>query len=693
MSNQFLLSVQEICNDQGISFQAPSRASVLHLAKVSIDENYLQRLESETGMVVRRLAHKTLSDIVGVCLGVDGNDDVYVIDTSIMEDGVVRLKRWTGDRWLKSLVSIEEAEALLVKLWQVDYALQQAEPHEERSIWLQKAKQALRPILRDIAIASVFLNLLAVGLPLFIMNVYDRIIPNQATHSLWAMAIGLVIVFLFDFGLRLIRSKYLAISGKLIDTALNNKLFEKAHMMKEDSRSSLSDQLVLFRDFEVVKGFLSSSTLLALADLPFSLVFLALIFALGGAVGIVPLIGMAILIGVSLFYRKRFSAISAQYQQQQGRKNTLLVEALSKQKFIKSRGLGANFQQRWEYVSGEVSASSETSRDLTARLQSITSLVLQFVTLSLIVVGAYAIAANTMSMGALIASVMICSRLMNPIGQLAYLISQLELVKRSFEGIKDWLNLPEEDEEAKTNIAEIKTIELADLTLRDGSTSAKILSSLNLSIRRGERVGIVGRIGSGKSSLLELLMGFRENYSGRYMINGVDEHFIRLNSIRDRLSFVAQQPELVDGILMSQFDYNDIAHFEFTLNELGVSDIAKRLPSGLSYAINNGGRELSGGQRQLIATAAALVKPSDFVILDEPTSSLDNLSERKVANALCHLAGSRGLIIATHRTEILKQLDRIVVLEAGQVMYDGPTEEVLAKLSQTAKPRAVNEGS
>lgn len=691
MNNTFIRSLQELCIDRGISFKTPSGASVLDLEDTTIDESYLTRLETETGVIVNAVNHKRLSDIVGACLGADCDGEVYIIDTSIIDDGVVRLKKWNGNRWLKSLVLISEAEAKFVSFWQVDYARQQKNTDEEKSIWLKKTKQAIRPILKDIAVASIFLNLLAVGLPLFIMNVYDRVIPNEAIHSLWAMAIGLVVVFIFDFALRLIRNKYLAISGRLIDSTLNNKLFEKAQSLTEDQRSSLSNQLVLFRDFDVVKGFLSSSTLLALADLPFSLIFLVLIFFLGGIAGFVPLIGVIALIGVSLLYRKKFSSISSRYQQQQGRKNALLVEALSKQKLIKALGLGSNFQQRWEYVSGQTSESSEASKELTATLQSVTAMLIQFVTLSLIVVGAYSIANNNMSMGALIASVMICSRLMNPIGQLAYLITQIELVKLSYQGVKEWLNLPEEDSEARTSVTELKTIELADLSLSSASRASRILSSINLNFSRGERVGIVGRIGSGKSNLLQLIMGFKEGYEGRLIFNGVDAKYIRLKSLRQRLSFVAQRAELVDGTIMSQFQGVDEETAGLTFDELGVSEILKKLPAGPSYAIQNGGLELSGGQRQLIAVAAALAKPSDFVILDEPTSSLDNVTERRVAGALSRLAGSRGLIVATHRTEILKTMDRIIVLDMGRVVYDGPSAEVLAKLSQTPNTRVVNE--
>lgn len=690
MKNDFLAAVQEFCRERGASLPAIANSSILNDQDTSINESYLFRLSEETGVTIVEAPNALEGELEPLCVGLDNSGTAYLVDSSLVNDGLIRLSIRDTDGWAKSFETLEQLINRRLRYFYLTKVTELPTASKSAVMWIEKAKQALRPVLKDIVIASIFLNLLAIALPLFIMNVYDRVIPNNAIHSLWAMSIGLVIVLFFDFGLRIIRSKYLSISGRLIDSTLNAKLFEKAQSIKESQRTGLSDQLVLFKDFEVVKSFLSSGTLLALADLPFSLIFLAVIFAIGGWVGLVPLFGVVALLTVSLSFRRRFNAISLQSQQQQTRKNALLVEALSKPKLIKTMGWGTKFQRRWEHLSGEVSDSTERSKELTSRLQAITAFVLQTVTLGIIVVGAYAIAGSSMSMGALIASVMISSRMMNPIGQLAYLLSQLELTRRAFESIREWLSSDEEDEQAKTRLSDISDIEISDLSLAHPQRGTKILTSLNLTFRRGERIGIVGRVGSGKTSLLDVLMGFNDAYTGRFTLNGVDRQFLRSDSVRDRFAYLAQDPKLVDGVLMSQFEYSSVERLGLTLAELGVSEIVEKLSGGLGYVINEGGRELSGGQRQLIALAAALVKPSDFVILDEPTSALDNLSEQRAAKALGNLVGDRGLIVATHRTEILKQVDRIIVLDDGRVVLDGATQFVLQKLAQRVPPKATD---
>ncbi|MRI34816.1 type I secretion system permease/ATPase [Endozoicomonas sp. OPT23] len=556
--------------------------------------------------------------------------------------------------------------------------------------WFWSTLLRSKAIYRDVLLASLVINLFAIISPLFVMNVYDRVVPNNAIETLWVLAIGAAIAYLFDLLLKLARTRFIDIAGKRSDILLSAKMFEQALGQKMNQRpASVGAFARHIQEFDYIREFITSSTIATLVDLPFSLLILLVIALLAGPLAIIPLVGIVILIVHSLTIQPLLRTCITNNQQASARKNAVLIEALSGIESIKAKSAEGELQGNWEALIGHISRWEIKSRLLTSSTASIAAFVIQMVTIATVVAGVYLIAAQQLSLGGLIAAVMLSSRCLSPAAQLTGLSTRFYQAKSALLALDQLMNQQTEQESSQKPIpvpAEFKAIEFKQVDFTYAKQHTTALTGLNLHIKAGEKVGIIGRIGSGKSTLQRLLMRFYEPDSGSIRINGIDTRQVSSQELRQRIGYIHQDTQLYFGTVWDNIvlgaGHIDEAAVLAAAQLSGVTAITDEHPKGLHMPVAEQGSNLSGGQRQAIALARALINNPDILLFDEPCSAMDSLSEYLFKEKLKGLLENKTLIMSTYKSSMLELVDRIIVIEQGKLVADGPKDEVLAALAK-----------
>lgn len=573
---------------------------------------------------------------------------------------------------------------------------------DERSEKLQLAKgkrwfwDVLRyymPIYRHVAFASIIINLIGVFSPLFVMNVYDRVVPNHALETLWVLAIGITIAYFFDFLLRSLRSHFVDVAGRNADVVLSSTLVDKVLTMRLDSRPESTGALVNnLREFEALREFFSSSTLLACIDVPFLFLFLGVLSLIGGPLVILPLLAMPVLFGVGIYLQAVARRSSEENYKQNMHKNALLVEMVNGLETIKSCMAESRMQHLWEAVVGTSAGSSCEGRKYNNLAIAISTLVTQLVTVASVVWGVYLISAGELTMGALIGCNILLGRTMAPLMQMASLLTRFQNSQMALTALDLLMTLPSENQDERTCV-DFGTLDtsfsMENISFNYPNSERAALRQVNLQIKAGEKVGIVGRMGSGKSTIGKLLIGLYQPAEGSVRMGGVDIRQLAGADLRGRVGFLPQDVVLFYGTLRDNIALGDPSindHLILRAASLsGVADFVRHNPAGFGAQVGEQGRALSGGQRQAVALARALVRDPEVLILDEPTSNMDNASEHMVQKRLQGILQNKTLILITHRLSMLEIVDRLVVVDNGQIVMDGPKAAVLQRLrAQTA---------
>lgn len=556
--------------------------------------------------------------------------------------------------------------------------------------WFQDTLKLSKFLYFDAVIASFLVNLVALCAPLFVMNVYDRVVPNQATATLWVLAIGVSIAFVFDFVLKILRGICLDLAGKKTDLVVSSALFERLLGMKMKLRPKRVGSFAQnFQEFQSIRDFLSSLTLTAFIDFPFTLLILLVIGVIGGPLVLIPLLSYPLALLVSwLIQRPLMSRVQKTYQLANERQ-AMLVETLTGLDAIKINNAQSERQYQWEHLTGQLSKLELRVKSLSYVAVNFTSWLQQASGVAIIVAGVYVIIGGNLSMGGLIACYLLHRRAMMPIGQLCSLITRYQRARMTKSTIDRMMGLEQEVQEGEVPLKRETlsgAIELRDVTFCYPGNQYASLSNVSLVIKPGEKVGIIGRSGSGKSSLAKLLVGFYQPDSGSVLIDGIDLRQIDVHDLRHNIGYAPQDIHLFNGTLRENLLYGASYVDDETMlrvaNLTGVHEFARRHPSGYNMQVGERGMSLSGGQRQAVTLARALLLDPPVLLMDEPTSSMDNTSEDLIKKALAPVISNKTLLLVTHRASLLSLVDRLIIVDNGKIIADGPKESVMSALKK-----------
>ena len=568
-----------------------------------------------------------------------------------------------------------------------------AENHTEknsRQHWFWSVMRSSWRIYRDVLLASFFINLFAVATPLFVMNVYDRVVPNQAIETLWVLAIGILIVYVFDLILKGLRGYFIEVAGKKSDILLSSFLFERVLGSRFSERpNSVGSFVSQFREFDTVRNFYTSSTIAALVDLPFVVLFLLLIFYVGGPLVWIPVVALPLIILYGLIMQKPIKHAVEQTFASSAQKNATLVEALVGLESVKVLGAEGFLQRVWEKSVGHLAHWSQRMRMLSLSVGIFSSLIQQASNVVLIIAGVYLIVERELTMGALIACFMLAGRAMSPIAQVASLMVSYDQTKTALTALDDIVAKPQERNPEKPFVKRPSfegAIQFNKVTFLYPDEKQPALEGVSFSIKPGEKVAIIGRIGSGKSTIQKLLLGLYQPEQGSVMFDGIDSQQIDPADLRRHIGYVPQDVVLFAGSIKSNIVYGtsqvDDSDIIEAASLAGVKEFVDRHPLGFDRPVGERGQSLSGGQRQSIGIARALLSRPSMYILDEPTSGMDNSTETLIKDNLNSSLKDSTLILVTHKTSLLSLVDRVIVLDGGKLVADGPKDSVLDALKK-----------
>jgi ATP-binding cassette subfamily C protein LapB len=564
-----------------------------------------------------------------------------------------------------------------------------------------RAMWARKDVLIAATIATVVANIITLATSLYSMQIYDRVIPRAGYSTLWVLTIGVLVALMLDFALRTTRALMIERESARIDHDVSEYFFARAQAVRLDARTGgVGTMAAQLRGLEQVRAMMSSGSLFLLADLPFALFFVLVIFGLGGALALVPLVSLPIALGIAWGLARLIRKDTQRAQISGNLKNGLLVESIDAAETIKANRGGWQLLARWNRLIEEIHASEDPVKRWTSTAGSIFSTLQQVAYVALIAFGAIAVTYGKMTTGGLIACAIIAGRVNGPlVTQLPSLIVQWGYARASLKMLDNILALPmDEDPDVQglrpshiEGALRMEGVRFAYPGAREG------IDVPQLEIREGERVAIIGGIGSGKTTLLRLLAGLYRAQAGRVMIGSLDASQLAADVLRQHVGYLAQDYRLVNGtlrenLLLGLSNPGDDAVMK-AVQASGLMQLVSGHPRGLDLPIFEGGRGLSGGQRTLVGLTRLLLAKPPVLLLDEPTANLDDAVEGMALGAIAGQLGAQStLIVVTHKLRLLSLVNRVIVMANGKVVLDGPTGEVVKKL-QAPPPRPKVEAS
>lgn len=566
-----------------------------------------------------------------------------------------------------------------------------------RDHWFWSEVWKVRRAFGFVALAAVLINVLAFALPLFTMNVYDRVIPNRAAASLWVLALGVVIAFIVEFSLRLARARLIDETGRALDARLSQKLFEKVLNIPLAARQGSTGALARrVSEYELVREFFASTTVVLAIDVVFLFLFVALMAVLAGWLAVIPVVAITVMALAGMTLQRAMARAAVEAQADASLQHSVLIESISAMETLKSCRAEGRMLGRWRRYAEMSAATQERLRRLTTTGVNLAALCQQATSISLVIGGFYMFNAGAISMGAIIAIVMLAGRSLSPVGQLAYLMTRARQALVTMDSLQTMMAFDDERAQGSRSIVprihrgEI-ALEHVEFTYPGGSAPA--LSEVTLSIRPGERIGIIGRVASGKSTLGRLLCGLYMPTGGHYLIEGLDSRQHHPHEVRSAFRYVGQDAELFSGTIRDNLALGstriDDEALVSALNRSGAGAFLARDAAGFDLHVGERGNRLSGGQRSFLVLARALVEPSRLLFLDEPTGAMDTQTERLFIDHLAKaLTPDQTLVVSTHRNAMLSIVDRLIVIDQGRILFDGPRDTVLASLNASARKEA-----
>ncbi|MEZ9949070.1 type I secretion system permease/ATPase [Vibrio breoganii] len=704
MKDSLLHSLIYVSRYYGLSNSPEALINGLPLPEGMLTPILFPRAAERAGLVAKEQSAplKKVSDLVLPAVLLTGENEACVLLSVDHEKGQAEIVgRDTG--FVATTVTLKDLEEdysgryfLIKKQFRFD----QRSPEilkTRKGHWFWGTLKESRSIYRDVLIASILINIFAIATPLFTRIVYDKVVPNLAFESLWVLASGIVVIFIFDLLLKSLRSYFIDVAGKKSDIIISSKLFSKVMGIRMEARPpSVGAFARHLQEFESIREFFTSATIAALIDLPFALLFLLVIWMIAGNVVLVPIVCVTLLILHSLLIQRPLRNSIEEGSRLASQKYANLIEALSGLESLKMFGAQSQFQYRWEEAVAHMANWNIKSRRITDSVQNSAGFLQQSSNVGMLIMGVYLISEGELTMGGLIAATMLSGRAIGPLVQVALLSTRYNQAKSSMTIIEQVMSMPDEQEEDKRYIHRPVLqgkIELDKVTFNYPDATVSSIRDVSLTIRPGEKVAIIGRIGSGKTTLERLIMGLYKPTEGHVRIDDTDIQQLHHTDVRSNIGCVPQDITLFYGSIRDNItlgkqlaEDNEVM---IAAKRAGVTEFTMKDPAGLERQVGEGGLLLSGGQRQAVAVARALLGRPPILLLDEPTSAMDNRAEALFKNELKNLSNEETLVLITHKTSMLEVVDRLIVMSAGSVVADGPKEKVLAEL-QKGNLKSVN---
>ncbi|MBN3723459.1 type I secretion system permease/ATPase [Burkholderia sp. Ac-20379] len=569
--------------------------------------------------------------------------------------------------------------------------------------WLLRTLWSYRRYYSSAALGALLINVLGLASVFFTMNVYDRVVPTQAYVTLWSLAIGVMIAMTMEGVSRHVRAHVLDMAGKKADLVLGSLLFRQTMSIRMEQRPASAGSFAnRLREFESLRDFATSATLSALSDLPFVLLFVAVIFSVGGPLGWVPLLMIPLIVGIGAIVQWPLARVMRENLREGSLKQGVLIESIEGLETLKAVGGEGTMRHRWDHCSAKTAETAMRSRQLSSTATCVVTFLQQIQTVVLVVCGVYLIGEGQLTQGALIGSVMLAGRITAPLSQVMGLALRFQQARAALRSLNELMAMPVDHD---TNQAYLGSPSLSGQVKLDKvafaypaqleQSNPAVLHDVSIDIKAGERVAILGRVGSGKSTLLRMIARLYQPTSGKLFADGLDAGQISPADWRATFGYVGQDSRLFYGSLRENLTIGRPGatpeELLYVLRVTGLDALVATHPLGINLQVGEHGGALSGGQRQLVALARSLVNRPRTLLLDEPTSAMDTQTEQQFIGHLRTASAGQTLVVVTHRMSLLPLVDRLVIVDQGRIVADGPKERVLAALSGNPVSRHTGE--
>lgn len=546
------------------------------------------------------------------------------------------------------------------------------------------------PLYIEVLLASFFINIFAIASSLFVMNVYDRVVPNGAIDTLWVLSLGVMTVFVFDFVMKMLRGYFIDIAGKKTDVILSANIFEQMMGVKMAARpESVGNFANNLQQFESFRDFFTSTTISTLVDLPFVIFFLIIIGYVGGYVVVVPIVCIPIVIIVGLIIQGPLNRVVKESYRYSGQKHAMLIEALTGVETIKAVSAESPLQRKWEHVVGMAAKLGTKVRGLSLTAINFSVFMQQIAGVLVVVLGVHIITEGNMTMGALIACTILTGRALAPLSQVAGLLTRYHQSLAALNSLDNVMKMPTDRLRGKTPLHRpvLKgDIEFKNVSFLYPKQAVPALNNISFKVSAGEKIGIIGRIGSGKTTIEKLILALYQSTEGSVLVDGLEISQLDPANLRKNIGYVPQDIMLFYGTVKDNIvlgaPYVDDSEVLRAAKIAGVTDFVSKHPQGFDMPVGERGEKLSGGQRQAITVARALISDPPILVLDEPTNMMDNRTEEQFKAHLQEYALNKTLLVVTHKGSLLSLVDRVILMDGGKIIADGPRDLVLKALAE-----------
>jgi ATP-binding cassette, subfamily C, bacterial LapB len=543
-------------------------------------------------------------------------------------------------------------------------------------------------IYRDVMLAAFLVNMFALAMPMFTMNVYDRVVPNRSTETLWVMAIGVAIIVFGDLILRTMRGYFLDWASARIDIKLSARIMQQVLGLRmENKPNSVGSFASNLRSFEGVRDFITSATITTMIDMPFGLIFIAVMAWISWQMVIPVLLGALIMLLYAFSVQTKMHALSETMYRAGALRNATLIESLVGLETVKALGMEGNMQRKWEHSASYLTEVGSKLRLLSQSINNGSAAIQQVISVVLVLLGVYLVINGDLTMGGLIASTMLASRALAPIAQTAGLLTQYHTTSTSLQSLDEVMNRPIErplDSNFLSRTSFVGDIEFREVSFKYPGAEENALTKISFKIKAGEHVALLGRMGSGKSTIHKLMLGLYQPTEGAVLVDGIDARQIDPAELRRSIGYVQQDTHLFYGSMRENITmtspHADDATILAAAHAGGIDEFINANPKGFDLLVGERGETLSGGQRQGVGIARALIANPNILLLDEPTSAMDHSSEDNVKRRLAAAAVGKTIVLITHRSTMFDLAKRIIVVDTGRVVADGPKDQVIEAL-------------